>query len=998
MIEFAVHATLDANFHPPGRQTRNRQASILAYHNAALDHSRRISRTESTRKTMSLSPQTISLDVLQTKYCKNSEQHPEDVQRRVAQALAAIEPKAKRARYESLFFHGQRNGIVMGGRINSAAGTDLQATLINCFVQPVADSISETDEYGQPGIYEALREATETMRRGGGVGYDFSSIRPRGAYVKGTDSNASGPISYMQVFDQSCATVESAGARRGAQMGILRIDHPDILEFIHAKDQPGQLTNFNLSIGVTDEFMQAVKDDAQFTLVHEKPPRNHQATDPNKPNDSSPWIYDRIPARRLWDEIMRSTYDHGEPGVFFLDHVEANNNLRYCEQISACNPCSEQVLPAYGCCCLGSINLTRFVTDPFTDTAAFSFDAFEEHAGIATRMLDNVLDATTWPLKQQHDEAMAKRRIGLGFLGLGSTLMMLGIRYDSDEARELAALITQRMRDSAYRASIELAKERGPFPKFDPEAYLASQFVQSLPEALRCDIATHGIRNSHLLSIAPTGTISLAFADNASNGIEPAYALSYDRRRRTCEGEWQTYPVYDHAYRLWCERERRNVDDADPAVPIHFVTALEISAADHARMVTTIQPYIDSSISKTVNVPEDYPFDSFQDLYMEAWLKGAKSLATFRPNPITGSILSLKNTSAPRPKHEPDLDRRIVISQLPNPTLNSLRWPKRPLFENGNRAHCYRIKHPHGAKFALFIGEIDDRTPFEIWMNGSEAPRGLQALAINLSYDMYTRDRGWLKKKLNSLIRCKADGEGFALPMPPNGTTRYAPSLVAAMAMLIEHRCHELNTFDDIDETPVLDALMSPKEPKAGPNGTLSWTVDIHNPSTGDDLVLGLKEARITIDGIEQLRPYSVWLSNDYPKTLDGLCKSLSLDMRVVDPAWAARKLRKLLDHGERQGDFWATIPGREEQKRYPSTIAYIARLIIHRFSMHGILTDDGFPIHPMGIVSTPSSTPDRTTAPKIAGALCLACGQHAVIRADGCDRCTYCGELGACG
>ena len=957
---------------------------------------------------MELSPQSISTEVLQSKYCKGAESTIADNQRRVAHALAQVENAPEK--WEPIFLDAMQRGMVMAGRINSAAGTELQATWINCFVQPVGDCISDHDEEGYPGIYEALREATETMRRGGGVGYDFSRLRPRGSYVKSTDSEASGPISYMRVFDRSCETVESAGARRGAQMGLLRVDHPDIREFIQAKDQSGELTNFNLSVSVPDAFMVAVRDDSEYQLVHAKAPGPRRKAEGVTQRTDGLWVYETVRARDLWQQIMASTYDHGEPGVFFIDRVNEDNNLAYCERIEACNPCAEQCLPAYGCCCLGSINLTKFVRNPFEEDVAFDFEAFAELICVGVRMLDNVLNGTSWPLEKQRTEAMNKRRIGLGFLGLGSTLVMLRTKYDSNKGRGFAKQVACVLRDESYRASVTLAKERGSFPLFDADEYLSSGFAKRLPKDVRSAIREHGIRNSHLMSIAPTGTISLAFADNASNGIEPPFSWFYERKKRDLDNDWAVYTVYDHAYRLYRARssvyrvppEECGLSDKEVVeqLPDYFVNALNISAEAHQAIVSDVQSFIDSSISKTVNVPEDYPFEQFEDLYMSAWANGAKSLATFRPNEVTGSILSVSNDS-PHQLDESDPDRRITIDQLPTPTLHSLRWPKRPELPDGSDERCYRVRHPHGHKFALHVGQIDNgrTTPFEVWVNSIEAPRGLEALAKNLSYDMYALDVGWLKKKLDALMRCESDGEAFPLPMPPDGQTRYAPSLVAAMAMLIDYRCDELGAFEDIDETPILDALMSPKEPKAGPDGTMSWTVDVLNANTGDDFVLGLKEAVVPINGRLQRRPYSVWLSNVYPRSLDGLCKSLSLDMRILDPAWIGKKLRALLDYREAKGDFWAPLPGSGKQASYPSTVAYIVRLIIHRFAMLGILDDDGHPLEHMGIVQPPPTLHIvGGTDGIIPGKLCKECGVQAVIRADGCERCTSCGALGNCG
>ncbi len=435
-----------------------------------------------------LPAQPISAEVLKEKYAKGDEETALQVHQRVAQALALAEPAPRRAEWQARFLWALEQGFIPAGRIQSAAGTELAATLINCFVQPVGDSIAQIED-GHPGIYTALTEAAETMRRGGGVGYDFSRIRPRGAWVGSTQSSASGPVSYMRVFDRSCETVESAGARRGAQMGVLRCDHPDIEEFIHAKDS-GDLKNFNISVGVTDAFMQAVKADGEIELVHRaEPGAKLKAAGAYACTDADGqvhWVYRRLRARELWDQIMRSTYDHAEPGVLFLDTINRDNNLAYCETIASTNPCAEQPLPPYGCCCLGSIDLTRFVLRPFEPDAAFDEAGFAKVAQVAVRMLDNVLDVSVWPLPQQHEEARRKRRIGLGFTGLGDALVMLGLRYDTEPARACARRISEVMRDAAYEASVELARERGPFPLFNADLYLSgSTFATRLPAPLR---------------------------------------------------------------------------------------------------------------------------------------------------------------------------------------------------------------------------------------------------------------------------------------------------------------------------------------------------------------------------------------------------------------------------------------------------------------------------------------------------------------------------------
>ncbi|MGP1517303.1 MAG: adenosylcobalamin-dependent ribonucleoside-diphosphate reductase [Ottowia sp.] len=617
---------------------------------------------------LDLAVQPISGDVLAEKYLKPGESSQEQLFARVARALASAEKPELRVQWEAKFLANLKAGAIGAGRIMSAAGTDIQATLINCFVQPVGDAIQGTADDGYPGIYEALREAAETMRRGGGVGYDFSRIRPSGAEVKGTASIASGPCSYINVFDQSCATVESAGSRRGAQMGVLRIDHPDVLDFITAKRTPGRWNNFNVSVAVTDAFMQALEQNADWQLVHKaRPGPALRAAGAHQRQDGL-WVYKTVPARQLWDTIMKSAYDFAEPGILFTDAIGRDNNLNYCENIEATNPCGEQPLPPYGCCDLGPIILTRFVRHAFGEGGepVFDFDAFEKVVATQVRALDNVLDVTFWPLEQQRAEAQAKRRIGVGFTGLGNTLAMLRLRYDRAEGRQMAARITETMRNAAYRASIELAREKGAFPRFDASRYLAEgTFASRLPKDIQDGIRKHGIRNSHLLSIAPTGTVSLAFADNASNGIEPPFSWTYTRNKREADGSRSQYQVQDHAWRLF-KAQGGNVEQ----LPEYFVNALAMTAEEHIAMMEAVQPFIDTSISKTVNVPADYPYDDFKDLYAKAWKARLKGLATYRPNSIIGSVL--ETTPAPKkeePAPAPVDPMRSVIEKRPAGSL-----------------------------------------------------------------------------------------------------------------------------------------------------------------------------------------------------------------------------------------------------------------------------------------------------------------------------------------
>jgi ribonucleoside-diphosphate reductase alpha chain len=670
--------------------------------------------------------------------------------------------------------------------------------------------------------------------------------------------------------------------------------------------------------------------------------------------------------------------------------------------------CAEQPLPPYGCCCLGSIDLTRFVRESFGAKAEFDFAAFGKTVDVSVRMLDNVLDATHWPLPQQLDEARAKRRVGLGFTGLGDALIMLKLRYDTPEARQMAARISEFMRDRAYLASVELARERGAFPLFNADLYLAGgNFASRLPAEVKQKIRAHGIRNSHLLSIAPTGTISLAFADNASNGIEPPFSWTYTRKKRMADGTFKEYSVEDHAWRLY-----RHVGGDVRNLPPYFVTALEISAQAHKDMVAAVAPYVDTSISKTVNVPADYPYSDFEDLYLTAWKAGLKGLATYRPNAVLGSVLSVDSAAERKQPQDVEIseaNRRLSIKSLPAPVLSSLVWPGRPDLPGGNPAWTYMVEHP-GGEFAVFVGHIEEEGksfPFEVWTNGTEQPRGLGAVAKTLSMDMRANDRAWLALKLDVLAKTPGD-QSFEMPFPPHGERRLVPSVVAGVAQVLRWRC---DTLDAIDESkgpdllspegrphPVLDAMFSVQEPKTGTDGTLSWTVDISNPATGEDFVLGLKE--ITLPGndgfpVGVTRPYSMWLSGYYPRALDGLARILSLDMRVLDPAWIGMKLRKLLNYSEPLGDFMAFVPGQRRQQTWPSTVAYLARLVMHRYAMLGVLDENGYPTREMGILEAPRESGETKL---MQGGLCSECGNYTVIRKDGCDFCTACGAVGTCG
>ncbi len=559
-----------------------------------------------------------------------------DTWRRVADALAEVEAPADRAHWSRRFYE-ILDGLAFlpGGRILAGAGTGRRTTLFNCFVMGVIEDSTE-------GIFTALREAAVTMQQGGGIGCDFSTLRPRGAAARGSGATASGPVSFMRVWDTMCGTILSTGSRRGAMMATLRCDHPDLLEFIEAKATPGALTHFNLSVQITDDFLQAVADDRTWELVFPckalgEPPGTGETVQrrrPGLPGLVPCRVFARHPARELWSRIVRAAYEYAEPGVLFIDRIQRMNNLHDREEITATNPCGEVPLPPYGACDLGSVNLTRFIARPFTADAAIQWGELRKTVTVAVRLLDNVIDVSPYPLEAQERRAHATRRIGLGVTGLADALAMLGLHYDSAAARTAAGAIMETICVAAYRASAALAREKGPFPRFDPERYTAAPFIRRLPDDLRAAIAAGGIRNSHLLAIAPTGTISL-LAGNISSGIEPIYRLEHQRRMRIGGGDDScTRRLRDYAYGLW--RRTR----PDQPVPDHFVDAHHLPPEAHLEMQAAVQAWVDQAVSKTINVPEGYPFEEFAAIYDRAAALGLKGCTAYRPNPVTGAILT----------------------------------------------------------------------------------------------------------------------------------------------------------------------------------------------------------------------------------------------------------------------------------------------------------------------------------------------------------------------
>jgi ribonucleoside-diphosphate reductase alpha chain len=590
-------------------------------------------------------PMDISHHIWETKYCCTEPSAMErtiaDTWRRVARALATVEP-VDPSGWEERFYRILLNyRFLPGGRIQAGAGTRHDVTLFNCFVMgAVEDSI--------PGIFRALQEAAITMQKGGGIGIDFSTLRPRGTKARETGGSASGPLSFMQIWDSMCGTILSMGSRRGAMMATLRCDHPDIEDFIAAKGRPDQLRRFNLSVLVTDAFVTAARSDAEWPLVFPAVAFDDEGETidrewPNARGLVACRVIRRVPARQLWSAILRATYDYAEPGLLFFDRINRLNNLQYRERISATNPCGEIPLAAYGACDLGSLNLTRFVLSPVTPEARIDFDAVLKTTQTAVRLLDNVIDMFRFPLPQQKDNARGSRRIGLGITGLADTLVMLGLTYGKEPALSLARDLMRSICHAAYRTSIELAREKGNFPFFQRDEYLQGDFIRQLPEDIRDGIARHGIRNSHLIAIAPTGTISL-LAGNVSSGLESIFAASYSRKIVGLDGKPVEFELTDYALQLW-----RQMKGLVTGIPDHFVTIPSLPVRAHLDTQAALQPSVDNSISKTINVPQDCPFDDFSRIYDLAYDLKHKGCTNFRPNLVTGTVLSWNEAEGDAP-------------------------------------------------------------------------------------------------------------------------------------------------------------------------------------------------------------------------------------------------------------------------------------------------------------------------------------------------------------
>ncbi len=711
----------------------------------------------------------------------------EDSWRRIAGSLA--QPESDKARWTQRFYRILEDfKFLPAGRVVAGAGSGRNVTLFNCFVMGViGDDMSS--------IFSHLREAALTMQQGGGIGYDFSTLRPKGAPVKGVGADASGPLSFMEVWDAMCRTIMSAGYRRGAMMATLRCDHPDIEAFIDAKGEPGRLRMFNLSVLVTDAFMQAVKEGAPWEL------RFNGTT------------FRVVPARELWDKIMRATYAYAEPGVIFIDRINKRNNLHYCETISATNPCGEQPLPPYGACLLGSLNLAALVKDPFTPQAQLDIDELARLVPDAVRLLDNTIDVSRFPLEEQRLEAKVKRRIGLGVTGLADALIECGVRYGSAEAVSLTETWMRAVRRIAYLASAELAREKGAFPLFDRDAYLAGENVMELEQDVRDAIATHGVRNALLTSVAPTGTISI-FADNVSSGLEPVFSFKYSRNVLMPDGTRREEDVTDHAYR----RFRRLKGEGAP-LPDYFVDAQSLAPADHLVMQAAVQRYIDSSISKTINIPVDFPFERFKDVYLRAYELGCKGCTTYRPNEVTGAVLSVKPERKERKQPE--------LPLVPPPSTIK----PADIFEAGGIVHMtrpldrpealpgqtYKINWPESAH-ALYI-TINDivqnnrRRPFEIFINSKNMEHYAWTVALTRMISAVFRRGGDVSFVVEEL-KAVFDPRGGAWM-----EGRYVPSLLAAIGGIIERHMVDIGFMPAKDRVAGLEparAVVNLPEPGSG--------------------------------------------------------------------------------------------------------------------------------------------------------------------------------------
>ncbi|MBO28735.1 MAG: ribonucleoside-diphosphate reductase, adenosylcobalamin-dependent [Rhodobacteraceae bacterium] len=826
----------------------------------------------------------------------------EDTWRRIATDLAQVEDD-KTLWTERFYDALQDFKYLPAGRITAGAGTARRVTLFNCFVMgTVPDSMA--------GIFDMLKEAALTMQQGGGIGYDFSTIRPRGADVLGVSADASGPLSFMDVWDAMCRTIMSAGSRRGAMMATMRCDHPDVEDFISAKSDPARLRMFNMSVLITDAFMEAVKADASWDLVF---------------GDK---VYRTVEARDLWNRIMQATYDFAEPGVIFIDRINAANNLSYCETIAATNPCGEQPLPPYGACLLGSINLARLVTDPFDAGAALDQDALNELVATAVRMMDNVVDVSQFPLEAQAREAQAKRRIGLGVTGLADALLMMGLRYGSDEAAAQTEEWLHAIARAAYLASVELAKEKGAFPLFDAEAYLASGTMQGMDEDVREAVRTHGIRNALLTSIAPTGTISL-YAGNVSSGIEPVFAYAYTRKVLQKDGSRTEEEVVDYAVQMWRDLK----GDAD--LPDYFVNAQTLAPLDHVKMQAAAQKWVDSSISKTINCPEDISFEAFKDVYMEAWDSGCKGCTTYRPNDVTGSVLSVAEE---KPKE--------AVLPVLETVAERLKWAQ----QNAGFATQ--------AEAAEAIGV--ERSRYANWVSKAERQSLSKEGAVEASR-AFGVSAGWL-------LFGETPGAAGQAPTAPMGGA-FDPARGQGQPL-------GSGTPEVVEDANAGDVIYM-SEPLDRPNELEGNTYKVKWPDSEHALYITIND--IVLNG--HRRPFEVFINS---KNMEHFAWTVALTRMISavfrrggDVSFVVEELKAVFDP---RGGAW--MGG----KYIPSILAAIGGVIERHMIATGFIAGEG-----MGLKTDPQAQVVGLDAPR--GKACPSCGQFDLRMVEGCMTCGSCGH-----
>ena len=820
----------------------------------------------------------------------------EDTWRRIATDLASVEadPKA----WEGPFYEALEDfRYLPAGRIVAGAGTGRSVTLFNCFVMgTIPDSMG--------GIFEALKEAALTMQQGGGIGYDFSTIRPKGAPVSGVAADASGPLSFMDVWDAMCRTIMSAGSRRGAMMATMRCDHPDIEDFIAAKADPNRLRMFNVSVLATDAFMEAVKEDGPWELTF-----NGQ-------------VFKTVPARDLWNRMMRATYDYAEPGVIFIDRINAENNLSYAETIAATNPCGEQPLPPYGACLLGSVNLARLVADPFAEGASLDEAELSDLVATAIRMMDNVVDASRFPLEAQAREAHAKRRIGLGVTGLADALAMVGLRYGSAEAAEKTGEWMAVIANAAYRASALIAAEKGAFPLYDAAEYVKAPMIRRLDPEVQALIAEHGLRNALLTSIAPTGTISL-FAGNVSSGIEPIFATSYTRKVLQPDGTRTEEEVVDYAVQMW----RALHGDAD--LPDHVVTAQDLAPLDHVRMQAAAQPWVDSSISKTINVPADIGFEAFKDVYLEAYETGCKGCTTYRPNDVTGSVLSVGDARADK------TELKSTSARLKS-AMAAMGWK-----QNAQLADASGVDRSSVGRYLKDVDDPNFREP-------SKRDATLLARALNVS-------PGWL------LFGETPDPSDPVLPLVSN-IPGEAPKAAGA-----EPPARWAGDSDVIYMSEPLDRPQSLE----GHTYKLKW------PDSDHALYITIND--IILHG--HRRPFEIFINS---KNMEHFAWTVALTRMISavfrrggDVSFVVEELKAVFDP---RGGAWMN------GKYVPSILAAIGGVIERHLIFIGFIDGEG-----MGLKTDPQAEVVNLGRP--AGPACPSCGQYDMRMIEGCLTCANCGH-----